>query len=105
MSSTMAAMANDLASVVQMFGETVLFMPMNGPSVSVRASVQSPLVDPLIGDALQEGFIVYVPPASLPQEPQQFDRLLIRGRERTIDAAHKIEADDRNLMWSLRVLG
>jgi hypothetical protein len=103
--ATLALVGADLAKMVREYGEDVVFLPIEGGSFPMRASVQLPVIDPLINDALQDGFVVFIPPESFPQEPKQFDRLFIRGRERTIDAAHKTEAGDRNLMWTMRVVG
>lgn len=94
-----------LASVVRGAGETVEVRPAAGGSIVVRASVQSPISSTLTADAMQEGLLVYISPTDLAEKPQQFDKVVIRGEERTVHEAHSIEADGKPLMWQLLVLG
>lgn len=95
----------DIASLIRTWGEEVQFRPITGMPKTVRASVQAPTPDMLIHDAQQDAFVVYIAAADMDQDPTQFDRLLIRGRERTIHAAHRTEIDGRNLAWTIQVLG
>jgi hypothetical protein len=59
----------------------------------------------LVNDGYQEGFTVYVSKLDLATQPQRFDRVRIRGEERTIEESHGIEANGATLVWMLRVLG
>jgi hypothetical protein len=93
------------ASLVRGAGETVEVRPATGAPATVRASVQSPASAVLTNDAIQEGLLVYISPLDLAAIPQQFDKIIVRGQERTVQESHSIEADGKPLMWQMLVLG
>lgn len=88
-------------------GEDVVWTPQSsGLPVTIRASVQRPGSALLIGDAIQEGFIVFAAGDAFGAvEPVRFDRLTISGEDRAIEEALPIQAGGIIHAWQLRVLG
>lgn len=88
-------------------GDEVVFTPQDGgPVLTLKGSVQRPVTGTLVGDAIQEGFLVYLPGDAFGAAiPVRFDRLVVYGQERAIEEAVPIEAAGTVQAWQLRVLG
>jgi len=101
-----SSFVGDIGGVIRGFGETVTYIPVSGaPEATMKASVQTPTDIALVQDAAQEAFNVFVSIQDLPTVPEQFDRFLIRGRQRTVEEAHAVRASDTIIAWQIRVLG
>lgn len=89
-------------------GDEVVFTPQaGGAPLTLRGSVQRPATATFTGDAIQEGFLVYLPGDAFPPgvRPARFDRLTVYGEDRAIEEAVPIEAGGLIHAWQLRVLG
>jgi hypothetical protein len=93
-----------ISAHINFFGEDVTYFPFAGGSFTIKASVQAPAEEPLIGDGEQEGFFVFVPREAI-SAPEKFDRLLIRGRERTVEDVSETKVINETVCWILRVVG
>ena len=94
-----------IAATINLYGEELTYFPFDGgSSIVIKGSVQAPLEETLLGDQEQEGFFVFIAQDSLAQ-PQKFDRLLIRGRERTVEDFAETRISGVNACWVLRVVG
>lgn len=102
-----SGMAGTIAAFLQGAGDVVVFTAQaGGPSLTLTGSVQRPSETTFVQDASQEGFVVFLAGDAFGAiTPQRFDRLAIRGEDRSIDEALPIEAGGMILAWQLRVLG
>jgi hypothetical protein len=98
-------LASIIASLIRGAGEDVVLRYADGTALAVRASVQVPGQAPLFNDGYQEGFVVYLSPLDVVVPLQRFDRVEIRGDNRTVEECHGIDAGGKTLAWVLRVLG
>lgn len=87
--------------------EVVWTQQDGGVPMTLRGSVQRPATATIVGDAIQEGFLVYLPGDAFPSgvRPARFDRLTVYGEDRAIEEAVPIEAAGLIHAWQLRVLG
>jgi hypothetical protein len=99
--------ATIIKATIQGAGEDVVWTRQaTGVETTIRASVQRPGSSLLVGDALQEGFIVFTAGDAFGAvEPVRFDRLTISGEDRAIEEALPIQAGGVIHAWQLRVLG
>ena len=101
----------DFASIVKAViagaGDDVVWTPQDGGTpVALRGSVQRPGTSLLTGDAIQEGYVVFVAGDAFGAiQPARFDRLLIAGHDRSVEEVVPIQAGNEVLAWQLRVLG
>ena len=96
-----------IKAAIQGAGEDVVWTPKaTGTPMTIRASVQRPGAALLVGDAPQEGFIVFTAGDAFgAAEPYRFDRITISGESRAIEEALPIQAGGVIHAWQLRVLG
>lgn len=78
-------MKADLAKAIHDYGEPVEYTPQGGATLYLTASVQGPVMDPLVNDLDMAGFIVYFASGDLTAAPKKFDKIKIRGKIRTVD--------------------
>lgn len=100
-----ATFPGDIRRLIQAGGENVTVLPAGGGSTTVRASVQTPFQAGLTGDANQEGFVLFISPTDLSSMPEEFDKVVVRGLERSVVEAHAIVANGINAAWHVRVIG
>ena len=96
-----------IKAVIAGAGDDLVWTPQDGGApLPLRGSVQRPGSAMLTGDAIQEGFLVYVAGDAFgATQPARFDRLLIAGQDRSVEEVVPIQAGDQILAWQLRVLG
>lgn len=74
--------------------------------LSLVGSVQRPGTRSLVGDVVQDGFLVYLPGDAFGAErPEKFDRMTIDGEDRTVEEAVPIQAGGRIFAWQITCLG
>lgn len=71
----------------------------------ITASVQVPVADALVNDADLTGFLVYVRPSDVPVVPQKFDRVFLRGYNRSVEEVEIETLSGITLAYILRVRG
>jgi hypothetical protein len=95
-----------ITDVIRSHGEQVEYRAQTGGvGKIVRASVQSPADAMLVGDMDQEVFTVFIALPDLPVQPQRFDRMLLRGRERNVDGVDVEKWADTPIAWRMIVRG
>lgn len=88
-------------------GDSVVFRQQGGGAVlNLVGSVQRPGTTTLIGDVIQEGFVVYLPGDAFGAIiPAKFDRIQIDGENRTVERALPIQAGNITHAWQIDVTG
>lgn len=99
--------ATTIASFLHGCGDQVVFTSFDEvTTLNLVGSVQRPSTGILTGDAIQDGFVVFIPGADFGAVvPVRFDRLTVNGEDRAIEEALPIEAGGIIHAWQLRVLG
>jgi hypothetical protein len=97
---------DDITRLIEGLGEPATFTPASGAApTALTVSVQSPMAVNLVGDAYQDLLLVYVSGKRLPTAPVKFDRITLRGSERTIHEAEAVMSGTTVLAWVLKVVG
>lgn len=101
-----SSLTADIDAVIQTYGETVTYRPRDGAEQTLKASVQSAAEAGIIGELQQEGYVVFLSYRDLTTQPLQNDRIIIRGKSRTVAAdAWALSAGGTTYAWQVRVLG
>jgi CRISPR/Cas system CMR subunit Cmr6 (Cas7 group RAMP superfamily) len=90
---------------IRAYGDEVIYRSQRAAGVTLRALVQQPADRTLLGDASQDGMVVYLSAVDVPTRPEQFDRIVIAGQERTIDSAEPEGANSQVYAWRCWVIG
>jgi len=98
-------MRESIRRVIRRFGEPVEFTPKGGSTIYLTASVQVPVSDSIVNDYDLTGFVVYIPAEDLPNPPEKFDRIKIRGAFRGIEEVQQENLSGDFLVYIVRVRG